>query len=432
MRYQPLPETFFVDNRKRLIDNMKPRSILVVFSPDEYPRNGDQYFNFRQNSDLYHICGIAQEETILTLTKNEEISEIKERIFIKEVDEKQRIWFGEKYSIDEVAKLSGIKDVCWDIEFDNYFFEQMEFVDTIYYIESADLKSFDNCASSNQRRIEVLKNEFPEKKFESISPIMEKLRLIKHTAELNAIKKAVSITKEAYYSILKSTKPNKKEYEIEAEITYTFIKNGAQGHAYSPIVAGGKNACILHYIDNDKKLNDGDLLLLDFGAEYANYAADCSRTIPINGKFTDRQKDCYNAVLDVYKKAQQLYVPGNTIDIINKQVGEWMQEKMIELGLFSQKQVDEHKGEQALYTKYFMHGTSHFMGLDVHDVGTKQTVFKKGMVLTCEPGLYIEEEEIGIRIETDIVVADQPIDLMADFPVTVEKIEALMGGSRGF
>jgi len=216
------------------------------------------------------------------------------------------------------------------------------------------------------------------------------------------------------------------EYEIEAEITYEYIKQGANGLAYDPIVASGKNACILHYIDNDMQCLDGDLLLMDFGAEYANYASDCSRTIPVNGKFTERQKQCYNAVLDVYQKAQKLYVPGNTIDIINEQVGEWMQEKMVELDLFTQKQIDNHEGDEPIYKRYFMHGTSHFMGLDVHDVGTKQTIFKEGMILTCEPGLYIEEEGIGIRIETDIIVAEEPIDLMADFPVSVEEIERLM------
>jgi len=426
MRYLTLPNNFFINNRKYLINRMKTSSIFIAFSPNEYPRNGDQYYSFRQNSDLYHLCGINQEETILTLTHFDNGVNFNERIFVKQVDEKQRIWYGEKHSKEEVSELSGIEDVCWNTEFEDYLFSQMEFVDTIYYVESANIKSFDNCASANERRIESLKKEFPEKIFLPITEFMQELRLVKQEDEINAIKKSVEITRKAYFSILKNTKPNKKEYEIEAEITYEFLKNGAQGHAYEPIVASGKNACILHYIDNDKVMKDGDLLLLDFGSEYANYAADCSRTIPINGKFTERQKQCYNAVLDVYQRAQKLYVPGNTIDIINEQVGEWMQEKMVELSLFSQEEVDNYEGEEPIYKRYFMHGTSHFMGLDVHDVGTKQTPFKEGMVLTCEPGLYIEEEGIGIRIETDIIVAEEPIDLMADYPVTVEEIEIEM------
>ncbi len=426
MRQLHIPYTFFKNNRKRLIDKMKLNSILIVFSSDEYPRNGDQYFSFRQNSDLYHICGINQEQTVLTLSHFNKKDDFLEKLFVKKVDEKQRIWFGEKYSLQEVSDLSGIKDVCWDTEFEDYFHSQLEFVDTIYYVESTNIKSFDNCPAANERKINALKKEFPEKNFEPITDFMQELRLVKQDEEINTIKKSVEITRKAYYSILQNTKPNKMEYEIEAEITYVFLKNGAQGHAYAPIVASGKNACILHYVDNDKIMKDGDLLLLDFGAEYENYAADCSRTIPINGKFTERQKQCYNAVLDVYQRAQKLYVPGNTIDIINEKVGEWMQVKMVDLGLFSQDEVDNYEGEDPIYKQYFMHGTSHFMGLDVHDVGTKQTEFKEGMVLTCEPGLYIEEEGIGIRIETDIVVAEEPIDLMADYPVTVEEIEEAM------
>lgn len=426
MRYKSLSNMFFINNRNTLINKLEDDSIVLLFSSDEYHRNGDQFFQFRQNSDLYHLCGINQEQTILMLNYFEKNKE--EILFIKHINEVQRIWFGEKLNKKQAEKISGIKRVEWIEEFDSVMLKSLEKAKTIYYIDTPNSVSFDNLQTSNTRRINALKKEFPEKNFLAINVYLEERRLVKQKEELSAINTAIDITKKAYIKLLREIKSRMREYEVEAIITYEFIRNGAEGHAYSPIVASGKNACILHYVNNNKLMKDGELLLLDFGAEYGNYAADCSRTIPVNGKFTERQKECYNAVLDVYNKAHQLYIPGNNIDKINEQVGEWMQEKMIELGLFTQEDVDNHTEEIPLYKKYFMHGTAHFIGLDVHDVGNKQTIFKEGMMLSCEPGIYIEEEKIGIRIETDILVGDNPIDLMADFPVTVEQIEAAMQG----
>ena len=428
MRYNSLSNRFFANNRKALTNSIIDQSVVLIFSSDEYHRNGDQYFSFRQNSDLYHLCGINQEETILMLSRFD--GKVEESLFIKHIDELQRIWHGEKLNKSQAKDISGINRIEWAENFESIFLKTMEYVKTIYYINTPNSKSFDDLPSSNTRRINALKKEFPEKKFEQLNNILEKRRLIKQDEELNTIKTAVDITRKAYNKLLGETEANMKEYEVEAMITYEFIRNGASGHAYSPIVASGANACILHYVDNDKIMKDGDLLLLDFGAEYGNYAADCSRTIPINGKFTERQKACYNAVLDVYNRAHKLYVPGNSIDNINEQVGEWMQEKMIDLGLFTQEDIDSNMEETPLYKKYFMHGTAHFIGLDVHDVGTKQTEFEEGMLLSCEPGLYIKEEGIGIRIETDIVVGENPIDLMADFPVSVEEIELAMNREK--
>lgn len=426
MRYKSLSNMFFLNNRNALINKIEDDSIVLLFSSDEYHRNGDQFFQFRQNSDLYHLCGINQEQTILMLNYFEKNKE--EILFIKHINEVQRIWFGEKLTKKQAEKISGIKRVEWIEEFDSVMLKSLEKAKTIYYIDTPNSVSFDNLQTCNTRRINALKKEFPEKKFLAINIYLEERRLVKQKEELSAINTAIDITKKAYIKLLREIKSRMREYEVEAIITYEFIRNGAEGHAYSPIVASGKNACILHYVNNNKLMKDGELLLLDFGAEYGNYAADCSRTIPVNGKFTERQKECYNAVLDVYNKAHQLYIPGNNIDKINEQVGEWMQEKMIELGLFTQEDVDNHTEEIPLYKKYFMHGTAHFIGLDVHDVGNKQTIFKEGMMLSCEPGIYIEEEKIGIRIETDILVGDNPIDLMADFPVTVAEIEAAMQG----
>lgn len=426
MRSKALPNTFFSNNRKKLSHNIIENSIVLLFSPDEYHRNGDQFYYFRQNSNLYHLCGINQEESILMFTVIEKKDNVNEILFIKEVNNLQRIWNGEKLDKNEASNLSGISNVQWNSEFDSAMQKQITTIDNIYFHASPNLKSFDDCPTSNMRRINSLKTKYPEKNFIEIDPLMEDLRLIKQDEEIVAIKKAVEITRSAYDRVLKRTKAGKFEYEIEAEITYDYIRLGAEGHAYMPIVASGINACILHYIDNNKQMKDGDLLLLDFGAEYSNYAADCSRTIPINGKFSQRQKECYNAVLDVYKRTQKLYVPGNTINHINEQVGIWMQEKMVELGLFTQADIDSHQEEEPIYKQYFMHGTAHFIGLDVHDVGSKSTIFKEGMLLSCEPAIYIEEEEIGIRIETDIIIGNKPIDLMADFPLSAEEIEEAM------
>jgi Xaa-Pro aminopeptidase len=426
MKYHPLPSSFFADNRKTLMDIIEPNSVVLLFSPDEYPKNGDQLYKFRQNSDLYHLSGIHQEETILMLRAKGEKQEANTQLFIKSVDEKTRIWHGEKLTLEEAKSLSGIEHIDWEPKFESKLAEEIQFANLIYFLATPDITSFDGVGSSNSRRIRKLHEQFPEKTFIPINPFLLPLRLIKKEAEMDAIKKAVAITRDAYFRVLETTKPQQMEHEVEAAISYEFISQGANGHAYEPIVASGKNTCILHYVDNDSMLLDGDLLLLDFGAEYAYYAADCSRTIPVNGKYSPRQKECYNAVLEVFEKAKKLYTPGNTINIINDKVGQWMQEKMIVLGLFTQEQVDHYQGDEPLYKKYFMHGTAHFIGLDVHDVGDKDTIFETGMVLSCEPAIYIPEENIGIRIETDMVVNTTPIDLMDDFPLTIEEIEAAM------
>lgn len=424
MRYKALSNNLFRDNRRNFIEHMKPNSISVFFSADEFPKNGDQFFKFRQNSNLFYLSGIDQPKTILVLIRRKKSFE--EILFIKEVDEKERIWNGEVLEFDEATNISGVKKVESFNDFNTIAHPKIKKADFVYYWEN-DYKNFATPVNYNEKRSsDKLKRKFKDKKFLHSGEILKELRLVKSEEEISVMKKAVEITKKAYLSVLKNIRVNKFEYEIEAEMTYEFVKNGASGHAYDPIVATGRNACYLHYTDNDDKINDGDLVLMDFGAEYANYAADCSRTIPANGKYTARQKECYNAVLDVYKRAQQLFVPGNTIRKINEQVGLWMQEKMIELGLFTLEDVENQDNENPVFKKYFMHGTSHFIGLDVHDTGDLDTEFKKGMVLTCEPGLYIPEEKLGIRIETDIVVDENPIDLMEDFPVEVDEIEDCM------
>ena len=429
MRYKALSPDFYIRNRKALKSKLKDNSLVLVFSSDEFPRNGDQFFPFRQNSDTFYLSGIDQEDTILALCPQHPKEEMREILFIKKVDKTQVIWYGKKLKLDEARARSGVQNVQWIDEYEELLNQLMPYAEHIYLWKNNAAKFSTDVPYKALRMEAGLREDYPEKQFEELAPLTTELRLIKQPEEITQMKKAVAITGSAFQRVLRALKPGMMEYEIEAEITYEYIRLGAQGHAYAPIVASGASACVLHYEENDKECKDGDLLLMDFGAEYGNYAADCSRTIPVNGKFSPRQAECYNAVLDVYKKAQKLMIPGTTIDEINAGVNKMMEAKMIELGLFTQEEADRQDPLEPLFTRYFMHGTSHFIGLDVHDVGSKQTKLQKGMVLTCEPGLYIEEEGIGIRIETDVIVDDAPIDLMADFPVEITDIERIMGSN---
>jgi len=417
MRYKEINNQLFVKNRNKLSNLMKDNSVSIVFSAQEMHRNGDQNFNYRQNSDFFYLTGVEQEHSVLTIAKIN--GKIKETLFILKPDKKTEIWEGKKLTKQNAIDISGIEKIVWNDKLDSSIINIIENTQNIYF-----QKDFKDERIKNLKKI-VFKHKKTIKYLNVVNEIT-KLRLIKEPEEIELVKEAVEITRKAYIQVLKTIKPNKKEYEIEAEITYNFIKNAAGDHAYAPIVATGKNACSLHYVKNDDLIKNGELVLMDFGAEYANYAADLSRTIPANGTFTKRQKQLYNAVLDVQKRAIKLYVPGNTINNINEEVMDMMENKMIELGLFSEKDVENQNPDKPLFFKYFMHGTSHFMGLDVHDVGTKDTSFKENMILTCEPGIYIEEEGIGIRIENDIIVAKKPIDLMADFPREIDEIEKLM------
>ncbi|KAF5044199.1 Xaa-Pro aminopeptidase [anaerobic digester metagenome] len=336
------------------------------------------------------------------------------------------IWYGKRLSREEASELSGIKTVKWVADFKTALRDMAQQSRTIYMGLNEYLKYSTNTHDANHRLVDEIKNLFPLHQYERLTPLTTELRLCKSPEEVDMIGKAIDITKEAFMRVLKTTKPGMMEYEVEAEMTHEFIRRGASGHAYSPIVAGGENACVLHYITNDSPLKDGDLMLLDFGAVYGNYASDCSRTIPVNGKFSTRQKQCYNAVLDVLKEAKKILLPGTTIEKTNKQMALMLEQKMIDLGLFSADDVKNNTGSAPLYFRYYMHGASHFMGLDVHDVGLRTMTLKKGMVLTCEPGIYIKEEGIGIRIENDIMVDDEPIDLMKDIPFEADEIENLM------
>ena len=427
MRYSTIKNKLFIKNRNKLYKLLKDNSVAIINSADEMPRNGDQTFPYRQNSDFFYLTGIEQEKSILLICKGCKNPEFKEILFILKADKKLEIWEGHKLKKEEVKEISGIKTVKYIHEFDSILRELVLFSENIYLNRNENVKFDTPVPYKDIRFAKEMQEKYPLHKYERLAPLISDLRLIKEPEEMELIKRACEITTSAFYKVLKFVKSGVKEYEIEAEITAEFLRKGACGHAYQPIIASGKDNCVLHYVSNDKICKNGDLVLMDFGAEYANYAADTTRTIPVSGKFTERQKEVYNAVLRVMRKATKLIKPGNTINKVNEEVNRLIEKELVNLGLAKQSEISDKERRNTVRMKYFMHGNSHFMGLDVHDVGTKDTVFKPGMVMSCEPGIYIEDEGFGIRLENDILVTENgQIDLLADEPIEIEDIERLM------
>ena len=427
MKKQLLDSNVFKINRKKITSELLPQSVAFVNSNDELPRNGDQNYYFRQNSDLFYLTGINQEKTLLLFCPEHPNEKYREILFIRKADKKLETWQGHKLTKDEAKEISGVENIKWLGELENILTDLMFYSENVYLSTNENLgyKRFFN--DRDFRFINKLKFQFPLHNYKRLSPIIIKHRLIKEPQEIKIIKQACKITKNALLRVLKFVKPGVKEYEIEAEITHEFIKNNAKCHAYQPIIASGKDSCILHYIYNNKVCQKNDILLMDFGAEYKNYAADLTRTIPVNGKFTKRQKEVYQAVLNVQKQAIKLMVVGKTINSYNKEVGKIMETELIKLGLLKNEEIKNQNPDFPLYKKYYLHGTSHFMGLDVHDVGTKDTIFKAGMLLSCEPGIYIPEENLGIRLENDILITETgQEDLMRDIPIEIDEIEKIM------
>jgi len=427
MRHYPIDNLLFKTNRERFVHCLPKDSTTVLFSNDQYPRNGDQIFKFRQNSDLFYLSGIDQEKTILLLSPECPNKKLREALFIIKTNEKLATWEGHKYTKDEAQEISGIDNFFWLEDFEASLREALSFSKTVFLNSNEYVKYFNEVPDKNHRFALDFKNIYPLHKIDRAAPILTKLRTIKSEEEIKLIQKACDITKIGFERILRFVKPGVHEFEIEAEIDHEFKINRANGHGYAPIIASGKNACVLHYIDNNEMCIDGDLILMDFGAEYANYTADMSRTIPVSGTFSDRQKQCYNSVLKVFKELRKLYVPGNTPDMINETAEKLMEAELVKLGLFTKDDIKTQDADNPLFKKYFMHGVAHPIGLDVHDVGSKYEAFKPGMVFTCEPGLYIREENIGIRIENDILITEnKSIDLMGNIPIEVEEIEDIM------
>jgi len=426
MRYNTIGKKMYIRNREKLIARLGPNSLAIINSNDEMPRSGDQTFTFRQNSDLFYLTGLDQEKCILTLCPHHPVESLREVLFTVKTNDSMVTWYGHKYTMKQVSDVSGIKTVKWLDEFETTLRDLTSRVQTIYLNQNEYPKFTTEVPMLDLRFANKMRHDFPVHSFERLAPIMTKLRLVKEPEELAQMQKACDITNDGFRRALNFLKPGIKEYEVEAEFTHEFIKQGSSGHAYPPIIASGANGCILHYNTNYNTCHDGDLVLLDVGAEYGNYAADMSRTIPVNGKFNPRQREVYEAVLRTLNAATAMLLPGTTIEKWHGEVCKIMEKELICLGLISQMDIEKQTESSPAFFKYYMHGTGHFVGLDVHDVGSRQVVFEKGMVMTCEPGIYIPEEGIGIRLENDILISDKPVNLMANIPITPDEIEALM------
>jgi len=427
MKYLPIDSSLFIQNRQRFAAELKSNAIAVLNSNDVMPTSADGVRSFIQNTDLFYLSGIDEEKSILVIFPDAREEKHREILFIKETNKEIAIWEGPKYSKEEASKISGIKTIYWIREFEKIFRSLVFEADRVYLNSNEHLRAEVFVETRDTRFLKWCKRNYPLHKYERLAPIMHHIRPIKSKIEMELIKQACNITEKAFLRLLDVIRPGIWEFEIEAEIYHEFLSNRSRGPAYAPIVASGANACILHYVKNNRQCKDGDLVLMDFGAEYANYASDLTRTIPVNGKFTPRQKEIYNAVLRVQKAAVQMLTPGNTFEAYNKNVGLIMEKELIGLGLLDAKAIKNQPPDEPLYKQYFMHGASHHLGLDVHDFGSKYQKFEESMVFTCEPGIYIKAEGIGIRLENDILVTkDGPVDLMENIPIEADEIENLM------
>jgi len=427
MKYPQIDKELFILNRKNFIKELKYNSLALFQSSDEFPRSGDQNFIFKQNPDLFYLSGIDQEQTILLLYPDCPNPLYRQVLFLRQTNDYIKIWEGHKYTKEQAKIASGIESIYWLEDFDNILHSIVHYADNIYLNTNENDRYAHIVPYRDIRFIDQMRSKYPLHHYERSAPIMRGLRAVKSDIEVELTKKACGITRDAFVRVLKFIKPGVKEYEIEAEIIHEFIRQGGTGHAYTPIIASGYNANILHYNDNNQECKDGEVILFDFGAEYANYNADMSRSVPVNGKFTQRQKDVYNAVLHVMKAATKLLVEGTVWNTYHEEVGEIMTEQLIHLGLISSTDVKNQNPAWPAYKKYFMHGTSHHLGIDVHDFAGRYTPFASGNILTVEPGIYIPEEGLGIRLENNILITSTGnIDLMADIPLEAEDIENIM------
>lgn len=427
MKYEPIGQELFINHRHNFVKQLKPVSIAIFHSNDVMPTNADGTMPFRQNSDLFYLTGVDQEESILLLFPDCKDERLQEVLFVRETNDHVLTWEGYKLTREQAREVSGVHTIYWTHQFEQVLHSLAFEAERLYLNTNEHLRAVVEVETRDARLLKKIKEQFPLHKYERSAPIMHQLRAIKSEREVELIQQACNITEKGFRRLLGFIKPGVMEYEIEAEIHHEFLRNRSKGPAYEPIIASGENACILHYTDNSRECKDGDLLLMDFGAEYANYAADMTRTVPVNGKFTKRQREVYESVLTVMKTAIQMLVPGNTLGQYHKFVGTLMENELIKLGLLNESDVRNQDPDRPLYKKYFMHGTSHHLGLDVHDVGSRFRPFEEGMVFTCEPGIYIREEGIGIRLENDILITHNgPKDLMANIPLEADDIERLM------
>ncbi len=428
MRYQPLPADLYKKNRHKFMAQMKPNSIAVFNSNDIYPISADSTLPFAQHRDIFYLTGVDQEESILLLFPDAKDPKNREILFLKEMNDHIKVWEGEKLTKEKATELTGIENVHWLQDFEALLKKLAFQAERIYINTNEHYRAATEVETREDRFIKKAKKMFPGHKFERSNPILQRLRSVKEPEEIAQIQKACNITEAGFRRILDKVQPGLKEYELEAEFAHEFLRQGSKGFAYTPIIASGPNANVLHYIQNDAEIKDGDLILMDVGAEYGNWASDMTRCVPANGKFSPRQKEVYEAVLRVKDAAAKMLKPGVIWADYQDKVGRIMEKELIKLGLLTEEDIKNENPEWPAYKKYFMHGTSHHMGLDTHDYGILEEPMQAGMVFTVEPGIYIPEEGIGVRIEDDYVIQEEgePVNLMKSIPITVEEIEALM------
>ncbi|MGJ8548276.1 aminopeptidase P family protein [Winogradskyella wichelsiae] len=428
MKYNLINSDLFITNRKNFKAKMVNNSLAVFNSNDVYPIGADSTIPFEQDRNIFYLSGVDQEESVLILYPDCPNPKHREILFLTETNDHIAVWEGEKLTKEKAFETSGVSTVYWLQDFDRVMKEIMSQADTIYINTNEHYRASTATETREDRFNKAVREQFPAHKVEKSNPILQRLRSVKHPLELDIIQEACNITEKGFRRILNFVKPDVWEYNIEAEFMHEFLNNRSKGFAYTPIVASGNNANVLHYIENNKQCKAGDLILLDVGAEYANYASDMSRTIPVSGKFTKRQKEVYNAINSVKNQATKMLSPGTIWADYHIEVGKIMTSELIGLGLLDKADVQNENKDWPAYKKYFMHGTSHHMGLDTHDYGILHEPMKKNMVFTVEPGLYIPEEGFGIRLEDDVVIQEtgEPFNLMRNIPIEADEIEDLM------
>jgi Xaa-Pro aminopeptidase len=427
MKYLPLNPEIFVQNRKRFIDKMDKNSIAIFNSNDELPYNGDALHPFVQNSDLFWLSGIEQEDTMVVLFPDNPDEKFREVLVLVRPNELKEKWNGHQLRKNEAEEISGIKRIVWLDELEGFLQQWIHLSDTIYLNTNENDRKSNEVPVRDYRYAAYMRNRYPLHNYKRSAKILKELRAIKTPLEIEVMQKAIDITDNAFRRLLKFIKPGVMEYEIDAEIWHSFLSQRASGTAYGSIIASGDNARILRYVNNNQECKDGDLILMDFGARYGNYSADLTRTIPVNGKFSKRQKTVYNACLDLHYYCASILKPGISINDYTEKVADRATEIFQKIGLLNKADIKNEDPENRAYRKYLYHGISHHLGIDVHDLGTKNEPVKAGMVFTIEPGIYIEEEQMGIRIENNYwITKNGNKDLMKNIPITVEDIESLM------
>ena len=428
MKYDKINSELFKKNRKNFIAKMKPNSVAFFNSNDIYPVSADSTLPFEQQRDIFYLSGVDQEESVLMLTTNSEKTRYKEVLFLKETSPHIAVWEGPKLDKNQAYETSGIETVFWLDEMEKIIDDVMQNCETIYYNHNEHYRAKVEVETREERFNKWIESKFENKRKERSNPILQRLRSIKDPIEIKLIQRACDITQKGFRRILNFVKDGVWEYEIEAEFIHEFLKNRSKKFAYTPIIASGNNANILHYIENNKQCRDGELILMDVGAEYANYSSDMTRTIPVSGRYTQRQKDIYNAVLRVKNNATKMLVTGTDWKKYHVEVGKLMTSELLGLKLLDKSDIQNETKDKPAYKKYFMHGTSHHMGLDTHDYGLLDDPMVENMVFTVEPGIYLPDENFGVRLEDDVVIQKNgsPINLMKDIPIEIEEIEDLM------